>query len=694
MSITNNQFTTISLSHFRARPSLKLSNSRPRHRPLSVTFYTFALIITAMLVSWSGSSHSAKVKDPLNVPHYVKDIAYGEILYDYYQQRYFSSITRTLVAQEHGTLTKHKDHAELLLGSLYVSYGLIDEAESIFNRLIDRTTEKESRDQAWFYLAALHYQRGNYDRTNHILNQQLKNLSRNLENERKILNAILLMRDKNFSQAVKELSAIPRTSRLNIYAKYNMAVAFASLGKGVKSTKLFDAILELPREDVEISALKDKSALALGINFLRQDKFDSAILTLNDIRLDSPFANPALFALGWAHLSKENYEKALTPWSELKQRDSIDRSVQEVYLHIPFVYEQLGALKTALDGYIEAKSIFNSEQIRIKKAIEVVNTDTWVDGLSPPLDYSIDPMSNLPNFKPEKKLASYYLYQFFASHRFNESYRNYRELQRLSLLIQRWQQNMPVFTDMLQLNQNRLAALTPHAKEVINQSIQSRLELTQNLNKLSPIQHAALSGNNIAATASLNELETKYRLDDVAALLQKHKDSTFFEKEKVQLNFLRGIWRWDISENSGERYWNIQKQTNAIQQQRQTLDERIKNLTLAHDNAEKRFAGFKGRFMVLNESLDSTLARVQLSLHKHQSYMQSIASEILEEQIDELEQLKSETLLSIAHLHDISYVIERRKKGLLPEEGTDLPTSSEPVMPKRRTILNIKSWWN
>lgn len=651
--------------------------------------------ITALsVIVWPAQGHARIEKNSLDAPHYVKDIAYGEILFDYYQQRYFSSITRTLVAQKHGTLDTHKDHAELLLGSLYISYGLIDEAESIFNRLIDRTTAKKSRDQAWFYLAALHYKRGNYDRTKNILNHKLKNLSKNLENERRILNAILLMRENQFDKAVKELSSISRTSRLNTYAKYNMAIAFASLGKGSRSIKLFDSILNLPKEDAEISALKDKAALALGIDFIRQNKYDSAILTLTDIRLDSPFANPALFALGWAHLSKEDYQKALTPWTELKKRDSVDRSVQEIYLHIPFIYEQLNALQTALEGYIEAKALFNSEQTRIKKAIEIVNGNTWIDNLSPPLNYSIDPMATLPHFEPAISLDSYYLYPFFASHQFNEGYRNYRELQRLSLLIRRWQQDMPVFKNMLKLNQQRLAELTPRAKEIIKQSIAQRDELNLNLVKLKSVQQAALSGNNIAATASLVELEKKYRLDEVEFLLDKHSDSTFFKKERAQLIFLRGIWHWDISENAGERYWNIKKQNDEIQKQREVLDKQIKNLMLAYDTAEKRFIGFEDRFSILNRSMASMLTRIEINLEEHQSYLQRIASEILQENINDLEQLKSETQLSIAHLQDASYVTERRRNGLLPGTSTNSETAPESITPKRRTILNIKSWWD
>jgi len=659
------------------------------------TFLRFVhtCVIGLAIASVSLSSH-ARVKNPLDVPHYVKDIAYGEILYDYYQQRYFSSITKTLVAQEKGALDSHKDHAELLLGSLYVSYGLINEAESIFRRLLERTTKKETKDQAWFYLAALHYKRGNYDRSRDILNNELTKLSDELESERRILNAILLMKEKDYKKAVKELSAIPRQSRLNTYAKYNMAVAFASLGKGSRSTKLFDAILNKPKDDGEVAALKDKSALALGIDFLRQENYENAILIMSGIRLDSPFANPALLGLGWAHLSKGDYVAALTPWTELKTRDTVDRSVQEIYFHIPYVYEQLGAVHNALEGYLEAQELYKSEKLRIKQAIDIVNSITWVDTLSPPLDYSIDPLDALPDFKPPKSLDAYYLYQFFASHKFNESYRNYRELQRLSILIRRWQDNMPIFEGMLNLNKARLAELTPRTNETLALAKAKRNQFEEQLLVLRPIQLSALAGDNPAATASLGELEIKYRLDGVESLFEIHKESTFFGRQKKKLAFYKGVWLWNVSENAGQRYWNIEKQDIEINKQQVILNNKIEQLSLAHDIADKRFNGFEERFTAIYQSLDEMLVRIDNSLIRHQSYMQSIASEILQADITYLEGLEDQTLLALAHAEYTSFVADRKERGLLTKEDEAILNETKVEPPKRRSFLNIKSWWD
>ncbi|MCG6885798.1 MAG: hypothetical protein LJE74_01155, partial [Proteobacteria bacterium] len=70
----------------------------------------------------------------------VKDLSYGVALYNFYQDKYFSAINELLVARETRPGTRQLDDNELLLGSLYLSYGLQQEADRIFKVLVDEKT--------------------------------------------------------------------------------------------------------------------------------------------------------------------------------------------------------------------------------------------------------------------------------------------------------------------------------------------------------------------------------------------------------------------------------------------------------------------------------------------------------------------------------------------------------------------------
>ena len=91
---------------------------------------------------------------PIKAPHY------GDTLFHFYQDHYFTSITSLMVSQHFDRVAPHADEAEVLRGGLLLSYGLHREAGEIFAQLIEKGAAPSVRDRAWFYLAKIRYQRG------------------------------------------------------------------------------------------------------------------------------------------------------------------------------------------------------------------------------------------------------------------------------------------------------------------------------------------------------------------------------------------------------------------------------------------------------------------------------------------------------------------------------------------------------
>ena len=85
---------------------------------------------------------------------------YGDALFHFFQDRYFTSITTLMASQHFQRIAPHDDEAEVLRGGMLLSYGLHKEAGEIFARLIDKGAAPPVRDRAWFYLAKIRYQRG------------------------------------------------------------------------------------------------------------------------------------------------------------------------------------------------------------------------------------------------------------------------------------------------------------------------------------------------------------------------------------------------------------------------------------------------------------------------------------------------------------------------------------------------------
>ena len=86
----------------------------------------FALLLSLMPVSALSETNPGK----------VKDLAYGSVLYAYFQQDYFSALSELLVADQQGSIAGDKQKSDLLRGGIHLSYGMDKEAERLFQAVI------------------------------------------------------------------------------------------------------------------------------------------------------------------------------------------------------------------------------------------------------------------------------------------------------------------------------------------------------------------------------------------------------------------------------------------------------------------------------------------------------------------------------------------------------------------------------
>ncbi|HEU5338856.1 MAG TPA: hypothetical protein VFU39_06180, partial [Sulfuricaulis sp.] len=176
-----------------------MTDSRPIHRIRLVGLFLLALACTVPAMAANGQPRRGESQE-------IKDPHFGEALFYFYQQQYFSAITNLMTARHFERLPHHGDEAELLLGGMYLSYGLHSQAGLIFQRLIDAGAPPAIRDRAWFYLAKIRYQRGYLVEAEDAMARIRGILPGELEDERKLLQAYLLMERKNYRQAAEVLT--------------------------------------------------------------------------------------------------------------------------------------------------------------------------------------------------------------------------------------------------------------------------------------------------------------------------------------------------------------------------------------------------------------------------------------------------------------------------------------------------------
>jgi hypothetical protein len=368
---------------------------------------------------------------------HVKDPYFGAVLFNVYQERYFSAVTGLLAAQATNNLSQHQHESRWLLGDLYLAYGLHRQAARMFTRLMDQGTPPDVAARARFYLAKSWYRRGHLKQAQDALLRMRDPLPAELKDRQQVLLALVLMKRNRSGEAVAVLSQLRGKSERATYARYNMGVGLIRIGRTKEGVALLGKIARMRARDDELLALRDKANLALGFAFLGVPDPGRAKSYFREVRLNGPFSNKALLGLGWALSARGKHKQSLVPWMELQKRTDIDVAVQESLLAVPYALSELEAYKQALQHYENAIAVYNAEIERLRQTVEGLRTGERLASVvaqsQPTLTERISPEQILPD-TPENR----YLIQLFASNDFHEALKNYRHLQTLARHLDCW----------------------------------------------------------------------------------------------------------------------------------------------------------------------------------------------------------------------------------------------------------------
>lgn len=96
----------------------------------------------------------------------AQDMAYGVVLYNYFQGNYFDALSTLMVARERDAIKIHSDSAALIEGGISLGFGLRRRAASLFEQQLqwddNSDTAARQRRLAWLKLAELNYLQGDW----------------------------------------------------------------------------------------------------------------------------------------------------------------------------------------------------------------------------------------------------------------------------------------------------------------------------------------------------------------------------------------------------------------------------------------------------------------------------------------------------------------------------------------------------
>ncbi|MEZ5505795.1 MAG: tetratricopeptide repeat protein [Gammaproteobacteria bacterium] len=611
----------------------------------------------------SESAEAALPVGPIDQPHPVEDLAYGDLLFDYYQDRYFAAITKILVAQERGLLKRHSEHAQIVLGALYVSYGMLDKGEAIFRELLTANTSPKGADEAWYQLARIYYKRGNTAHALELLGSQIQAPAEERATEHVLLQVLCHIRLGQTDQAKTLLPYLKQDEALSVFVRFNMGSAFAQLGEVEQAEGYFRDVSERDAKSEYDWMLKDQASVALGVHYLQQEQWEQAREILERVRLYGPLANRGLLALGWTYYNSPDPASALNPWLELAERDVTDPAVQEAMLNVPYVYEQQGGLRDALKRYREAYAEYGRQKEILEQAKQDIRKPEWIRQISPVQEHTQTVMGAIPAFEfPKDDNASRYLYVYFASNEFQQLYRDYRELQRLYMVLIHWRRQLPSFNQMIATNVERLDTLGPRSEQAIEKSKKfyayARVKLEEFNTRLDQI----IANDDLAGTANVQQLAQKERLEAAEATLKALGDPEMYEEEWTKLRLLKGLLIWDMNATALDRRWDMTKDSIAIDNLLIDLEDAIRRVQAARDVRLDRFYGFETRILDVDQRITGLQTDIAAALQANRQHLQQVALTVIEQHQLQLDRMRAKALLSIARLQDRGYVQDRERQ--------------------------------
>lgn len=585
------------------------------------------------------------------MPTVVKDPHYGEVLFYFYQEDYFPAIVRLTAAQKKSRLEHHQDESNLLLGGLYLSYGHHKEAARIFEQLLAGNVRPEIRDRTWFFLAKIWQQRGYLQEAQNALNNIRAALPDTLEAERRMLQAQLYIDRGQHDEAIALLSSWPEDDALASYAKYNLGVAMVRSGRVEEAARLLAELGALEPYNEETSALRDKANLALGYAYLQDQQPQAAKFPLSRVRLEGPFSNKALLGTGWADAEAGNYRRALVPWMELRGRDLLDSAVQESMLAIPYAMAELDSISQAADHYLNAIEAFYEETNRIDAAIGSIEDGTLLNEfLAQNPEQTTGWYWQLQEL-PER-METRYLYHLMSTHRFQEGLKNYRDLNYLWRNLDRWQQSVAVFDNMLSTRELAYDVRLPKVEDSLQQADLDALIARK-------LEYDARLRNIEESTDSL-ALATEHEFDlwgEITAIERNpalNADLPEAEEVRHKLRLLKGTLQWQLDKDFKERLWRIRRnlrQTGEAlvetQRSRRQIDDSMRTEPLLFDDFNARVAG-------LSPKIDALKARVEDAMARQKAFMDGVAIDELTAQKQRLDTYTVQARFALAAIYDIA----------------------------------------
>lgn len=607
-----------------------------------------SVVVAYTAVSFSAAASSNK-----------KDLFFSEGLYYAYQEKYFDAISKidAELAQYYGldepelnSLHFYLNNAEFSIGDFELYYRMHNRAGRAIKSVIEGNVKEVVRNDAVYRLAKIYHQKQQPVNALHTVQRIKGEIPHKIKFDLELLKAQIYISNAKFTDAIKLLNSIESVSAVDGYASYNLAIAYIGNNETEKGILQLDKTGQVSSSDKAVLAIRDKANLVLGYKLMENKQPEHAIKYFERIRLDGPFSNRALLGSGWAALAANKFKQAIVPWSILSKRNVTNQSVQEVLLGLPFAYGKLEAHGRAAILYGNALEAYSKELKKLDNSIKNIREGKFLKSVVRE-EYRKDKnwLINLRNL-PEAP-ETHYLMQLLASNDFQESLKNYFDLDDLGKKISSWDGHLDSYTETIEHRKNYYTPLFPPMQEkfrLLDSRMKLRLaqrkKIADRLKKMliSPRPNYLAKVNERIALNNIYKIEKKYNKS-------KNSSSTNIN---TRIDRLKGVILWNIETEYQERFTEADKNLRLLNKHIDVLDNRYRSFVRTRQSASQSFIGYDDQIRQLRNRIRFADEKIELLLARQGHMLELMSINELENRRKRIEELQIKARFSLAESYD------------------------------------------
>ncbi|MEJ2689315.1 MAG: tetratricopeptide repeat protein [Deltaproteobacteria bacterium] len=516
-------------------------------------FLLAGLVLLSSPLAATSASGDKQYTASTTAPKELKDLYFGEALYHAFQGEWFDAIARldTELKQFHGldepkrdSLYYHIGQAEFGVGDFELAYRMHQRAGRAIKEVIEGNVEESVRNEALFRLARIYFKKDQPVNGLQVLERIHGTVPDKIRDDVEFLRAQLLIANGRYAEAARILRELQKAKSLEGFATYDLGIALLENGEEQKGRQYLDLTGQIVTDNQVTLAIKDKSNLVLGDKLMQDKNFAGAKVVLDRIRLKGPFSDRALLDSGWANASQGQYERALVPWTILFQREVTDPAVQEAMLALPYAYGKLDHYAHAAKLYGRVLETFGGEIDKLTASIKSIREGNFLkalvrEELKQDANWVVK-LRSLPD-APE----TYYLLQLMASNDFQESLKNYLDLEELRKKLAAWEGDLDAYEEIIAIRRAYYKPLLPdidHRFRQLDSQMRLRLEQRDHIQKR---LQAMLTAPHPDFLATANERILKERIDRLQQAIAAG-GAAVPSKTEARIKRLQGVLRWRI----------------------------------------------------------------------------------------------------------------------------------------------------